>query len=58
MMSDVLATGKSYFCCIIGLLIVDVCQIHLDMAVPIEAQGDLLDNIESQVWFLAMKIIF
>ena len=58
MMSDVLARGKSYFCCIKGLLIIDVCQIHLDMVVPIEAQGDLLDNIESQVWFLAMKIIF
>ena len=58
MMSDVLAAGKSYFCCIIDLLIVDVFQIHLDMAVLIEAQGDLLDNIESQVWFLTMKIIF
>lgn len=28
-----------------------LCQIYLDMAVLVEAQGDILDNIESQVCF-------
>jgi len=27
-------------------------QIFVDMAVLIDAQGDMLDNIESQVWKL------
>lgn len=34
-----------------------ICQIYLDMAVLVEAQGEILDNIESQVCF-ATHIIF
>lgn len=31
--------------------LLDLHQIYLDMAVLVEAQGDLLDNIETQVCF-------
>lgn len=37
--------------------LLDLHQIYLDMAVLVEAQGDLLDNIESQVCFLIPPII-
>ncbi len=52
--------GQSYFInsCLDGIVVLIMMeswgQIFLDMAVLVEAQGELLDNIESQAGFLSI----